>query len=54
MIEDLKEDINNSHKEIQVNTGKQEEALTEETHNPLKKYRKTIKQVKEFNKPSRI
>ena len=31
MIEDLKEDINNSLKEIQENTGKQVEVLKEET-----------------------
>jgi FtsZ-binding cell division protein ZapB len=41
MIEDFK-DINNSLKEIQENTGKQLEALKEETQkNPLKSYRKT-------------
>jgi hypothetical protein len=32
MIEDLKEDINNFLKEIQKSTGKQVEALKEETH----------------------
>jgi glutamyl-tRNA reductase len=41
MIEDLKEDINNSRKERQENTGKQVEALKEETHKFLKKCRKT-------------
>jgi hypothetical protein len=40
-IEDFKKDINNSLKEIQENTGKQVEALKEETQNPLKNYRKT-------------
>ena len=35
MIEDFKKDINNSLKEIQ-NTGKQLEALKEETQKPLK------------------
>ena len=35
MIEDFK-DINNSLKEIQENTGKQAEALKEETQNSLK------------------
>ena len=40
MIEDFKKDINNSLKEIQENTGKQLEALKEETQNPLKNYRK--------------
>ena len=33
MIEDFKKDINNSLKEIQENTGKQVEALKEETQN---------------------
>jgi gas vesicle protein len=41
MIEDFKKDINNSLKEIQENTGKQLEALKEETQNLLKNYRKT-------------
>jgi gas vesicle protein len=41
VIEDFKKDIKNSLKEIQENTGKQLEALKEETQNPLKKYRKT-------------
>ena len=41
MIEDFKKDINNSLKEIQENTGKQLEALEEQTKNPLKNYRKT-------------
>ena len=37
MIEDVKKDINNSLKEIQENTGKQLEALKEETQKkPLK------------------
>ena len=36
MIEDLKEDINNSRKERQENTGKQVEALKEETQKSLK------------------
>ena len=39
IIEFFKEDINNSLKEIQDNTGKQVEAVKEET-NVLKKYRK--------------
>jgi hypothetical protein len=34
MIEDFKKDINNSLKEIQENTGKQIEALKEETKLP--------------------
>ena len=41
VIEDFKKDIKNSLKEIQENTGKQLEALKEETQNPLKNYRKT-------------
>ena len=41
MIEDLKEDINNSRKERQENTGKQVEALKEEIQKSLKNYRKT-------------
>ena len=36
LIEDFKKDINNSLKEIQENTGKQEEALKEETQKSLK------------------
>ena len=36
MIEDIKEDINNSHKEIQENTSKQWEDLKEETQKSLK------------------
>ena len=36
MIEDFKKVINNSLKEIQENTGKQLEALKEETHKSLK------------------
>ena len=41
MIEDFKKDINNSVKEVQENTGKQVEALKEETQKSLKNYRKT-------------
>ena len=41
MIEDFKKDINNSLKEIQENTGKQLEALKEETQKSIKNYRKT-------------
>lgn len=33
IIEDFRKDINNSFKEIQENTGKQAEALKEETQN---------------------
>jgi hypothetical protein len=36
MIEDFKDDINNSLKEIQKNTGKKVEALKEETYKSLK------------------
>ena len=36
LIEDFKKDINSSLKEIQENTGKQVEALKEETHKSLK------------------
>jgi hypothetical protein len=36
IIEDFKKDINGSLKEIQENTGKQVEALKEETHKSLK------------------
>jgi hypothetical protein len=35
MIEDFKKDINNSLKEIQENTGKQIEALKEDTYGHL-------------------
>jgi hypothetical protein len=46
MIEDLKEDINNSFKEIQ-NRCKGVEALKEETHKSLKELQKNrVKQVK--------
>jgi hypothetical protein len=44
-------DINNSLKEIQENTGKQLEALKQETQKSLKKMQEnTTKQVKELNK----
>ena len=36
IIESFKEDINNSLKEIEENTGKQEKVLKEEIINPLK------------------
>jgi hypothetical protein len=38
---DFKKDINNSQKDIQKNTGKQVEALKEESQKSLKKYMKT-------------
>jgi hypothetical protein len=51
MIEYLKKDINNTLKDIQENTGKQEEALKEETQKSLKELQEnTIKQVKKMNK----
>ena len=40
MVEDIKNEFNNSLKEIQENTAKQVEVLKEETQNPLKNYRK--------------
>jgi hypothetical protein len=40
MIEDFKKVINNSLKEIQENTGKQVEALTEDTQKSLKELQK--------------
>ena len=47
MIEDFKKGINNFLKEIQKNTGKQVEALKEETQRSLKELQKnTTKQVK--------
>jgi DNA repair exonuclease SbcCD ATPase subunit len=50
VIENFKKDINNSLKEIQ-NTGKQLEALKEETQKSLKELQEnTTKQVKELNK----
>jgi chromosome segregation ATPase len=49
--EDLKEDINDSLKEIQEKTGKQVETHQEEIHESLKEVQKNaIKQVKELNK----
>jgi DNA-binding FrmR family transcriptional regulator len=51
MIEDFKKDINNSHKEIQENTGKQVKELKEETQKFLKDLQEnTTKQGKELNK----
>ena len=51
MIEDLKEDINNSLKDTQQNIGKQVEALKEKTHKSFQEIQEnTIKQVKELNK----
>jgi hypothetical protein len=46
LVEDFKEDINNSLKEIQKNTDKQVEVLKEEVHKSLKELQKTsAKQV---------
>jgi hypothetical protein len=51
MMEDFKEDINNSLKKIQQKKGKQVETLKEETQKSLKELQGNIsKQVKEFNK----
>ena len=51
IIEAFKEDINNSLKEIQENTGKQVEAFQEKKKKSLKEIQEnTIKQVKELNK----
>jgi hypothetical protein len=41
IIEFFMEDINNSLKEVQENTGKQVEPLKRKQINPLKKYRRT-------------
>ena len=51
MIEEFKQDINSSLKEIQESTSKQVEALKEETQKSLKELQgNTTKQVKELNK----
>jgi F0F1-type ATP synthase membrane subunit b/b' len=51
MIEDFKNDIKNSLKEIQQNTSKQVEVFKEEMHKTLKEVQENaIKQVKELNK----
>jgi uncharacterized protein Yka (UPF0111/DUF47 family) len=51
IIEDFEKDINNSHKEIQENTGRQINDLKEETQKSLKELSKnTTKQVKEMIK----
>ena len=49
LIEDFKNDMNNTLKEMQENMGKQVEALKGETQKSLKQ-EKTNKQVKELNK----
>ena len=51
LVEDIKEDINSSLKEIQENTGKQVETLKEDTQKSCKELQEnTTKQVKELNK----
>jgi hypothetical protein len=45
MIGDFQKDLTNPLKEIQENTGKQLEALKEETQTPLKNYRNKIKTI---------
>jgi predicted nucleic acid-binding Zn-ribbon protein len=51
MIEGFKKDINNSFKELEMNTGKQLEAINEKTQKSLKESQEnTIKQAKEMNK----
>ena len=51
VVEDFKKGINNSLKEIQVNTVKQVEALKEETQKSLKELQEnTTKRVKELTK----
>jgi hypothetical protein len=51
MVEDIKEDFNNSLKEIQENTAKQVEDLKEEAQKSLKEWQEnTTRQVMELNK----
>ena len=57
MVEDIKKDFNNSHKEIQENTAKELQVLREKQENTIKqvevlteKEEKTYKQVMEMNK----
>jgi CRISPR/Cas system type I-B associated protein Csh2 (Cas7 group RAMP superfamily) len=51
IIQELKRTINNFHKEIQENTGKQVEAFKEKSQKSLKELQETTtKQVKELNK----
>jgi transcription initiation factor TFIID subunit TAF12 len=51
LVEDFKNNISNSLKEIQENTGKQVEALKKETQKSLKEFQENKnKQVKELNK----
>ena len=54
IIQDFKKEITNSLREMQENTGKQLEALKEETQTPLKQYRKTqSNRQSKLTKPSR-
>jgi ElaB/YqjD/DUF883 family membrane-anchored ribosome-binding protein len=51
MVEDIKENFNNSLKDIQENTAKQVEGLKEEAQKSLKELQEnTTKQVMELNK----
>jgi chromosome segregation ATPase len=51
LVDNFKEDINNSLKEIQENTAKQVEALKEETQSSLKELQEnTTEQVMKWNK----
>ena len=53
ITESIEEDINNSLKKIQENTGKQVKALKEETNKSLKEIQENIiKQVRYQTKPS--
>jgi ClpP class serine protease len=57
LVEDFKKDINNSFKEIQENTGKQVEALKEETQKKFLKElqentRKQVEALKEETQKS--
>ena len=58
LIEDFKKDINNSFKEIQENTAKQEEVLKEETKSSFKQLQedtsKQIEALKEETLKSRL
>jgi predicted transcriptional regulator len=56
LVEEYKKDINNFFKEIQENTGKEEEALKEETQKSLKELQentgKLVKAIKEGTQKS--
>ena len=54
MVEYIKKDLNDSHKEIQENTAKQVKNIKEEAQKSLKKlHENTTKQVMELNKTIR-